>query len=105
MNTSKQGSAIVIACTLLNMAMTAVNVSMLQPQITIETPAEITTEEVIVEQPIEKKPTITCHTVCNGADDLVQYAYDISDGNMDFILTITQESKWDWKSETHRGEY
>jgi hypothetical protein len=28
-------------------------------------------------------------------DPRVQYAYDLSKGNMDFILTIEAESRWD----------
>jgi len=48
---------------------------------------------------IPKEPKIICHGVCNGNNDLVQYAYDISSGDMDFILTITHESKRNRKAQ------
>lgn len=53
---------------------------------------------------IPKEPKIICHGVCNGNNDLVQYAYDISSGDMDFILTITHESKRNWKAQGAGGE-
>ena len=53
---------------------------------------------------LPKKPKIICHDVCNGNNDLVQYAYDISSGDMDFILTITHESKRNWKAQGAGGE-
>ncbi len=51
-----------------------------------------------------KQATIICHDVCNGNDDLVQYAYDVSSGDMDFILTITHESKRNRKAQGAGGE-
>ena len=53
---------------------------------------------------LPKTKTIKCYDVCNGNDELVQYAYKISSGDMDFILTITHESKRNWKAQGAGGE-
>ena len=65
-------------------------------------PREVEVEQVVQEEP--KKEYLVCRDVCNWNDELVQYAREKTK-DMDFILTITQESKWNWKTITHRWEY
>ena len=49
------------------------------------------------------KEQLVCTSVCNWFQDLVDYAWELTK-DMEFILTITQESKWDWKAIGAWGE-
>ena len=54
------------------------------------------TEVIPVDDPIIKE-TLVCERVCNWNQELVNYAWELTH-DMEFILTITQESKWDRKA-------
>lgn len=87
-------------CTAINVGILITSISF--RQVTVP-PQPVQAEQVIetwdiIQEPIEKKQLLICHDVCNGYDELVQYAWDLTK-DMDFILTITQESHRDWKSE------
>lgn len=61
---------------------------------------------IVTTSKIEKKNTVTRNVKIyrdGWNDPRVQYAYDISGGNMDFILTIEAESRWDPKAVWDHG--